>query len=127
MMEEKTNYQISTSVNEGILEIVITGELTKDTFDRTHAEVISIVRAKNPKALLFDIRLLKRPPDQLAGAYFRVRGRPPDVRRLPSAIVDPSANADYRSFYETTAANVGHPIKFFTDIEDARAWLKSRI
>lgn len=127
-MEEKTNYQLSTSVSEEIIEIVITGEVTKNTFNRLHAEVITIVKEKNAKAFLLDIRLLKRPPDEISAAYFRVRNRPLDVKRLPSAIVvDPSENAAYQSFYETTAANVGHSIKFFTDIEAARAWLKSRL
>ena len=126
-MEEKTKYQLSTSVSEGIVEIVITGEVTKNTIDRLHAEVITILSAKNAKAVLCDVRVLKAFPEQLASAFFRARSIPADVKILPSAVVDLLANEGYKSFYETTAANVGHSMKFFTDIEAARAWLKSRL
>ncbi len=124
-MEENTNYKLSTSVNEGIVEIVITGELTKDTLDRLHAEVITIVRENNAKAVLCDVRSAKG-PNEIVEAYFRARSIPQDVKILPSAVVDRSANWDYKSFYETTSANAGHSMKWFTDIESARAWLKSR-
>lgn len=126
-MEEKTNYQLSSSVNEGILEIVGTGEVTKNTIDRLSAEIIKIVKAKNAKAVLCDVRALKG-PDDLAAAYFRVRRIPQGVKGLPYAcVVDSPKNMVYQSFYETTSANVGHLVKFFTDIEASRAWLKSRL
>jgi hypothetical protein len=125
-MEENTNYKLSTSVNEGIVEIVITGELTKNTVDRLHAEVITIVRENNGKAVLCDVRSAKG-PHEIVEAYLRVRSIPQDVKILPSAVVDRSENWDYKSFYETTAANAGQSMKWFIDIESARAWLKSRL
>jgi hypothetical protein len=45
-MGKKINYQLSTSINEGIFELVITGEVTKDTLDQLHAEVITILKGK---------------------------------------------------------------------------------
>lgn len=51
-MEEKRNYRLSTSVSEGIVEIVITGEVTKNTIDRLHAEVIKIIREKSQSCAL---------------------------------------------------------------------------
>ena len=60
-------------------------------------------------------------------AYFRARSIPSDVKILPAAVVDRSENWDYKSFYETTATNAGQSMKWFTDIESARAWLKSRL
>jgi hypothetical protein len=125
-MEENTNYKLSTSVNEGIVEIVITGELTKNTVDRLHAEVITIVRENNGKAVLCDVRSAKG-PNEIVEAYLRARSIPQDVKILPSAVVDRSENWDYKSFYETTAANAGQSMKWFIDIESARAWLKSRL
>ena len=128
-MEEKSDYQISTSVNEEILEIVISGEITKETADRKHAEVVNLVRAISPKALLLDIRALKRPSDQdrIAEVYFRVRSRPPEIRKTPSAVVALTEDTAYKTFYETTAANVNHSITFFSDIDAARAWLRGML
>ncbi len=126
-MEEKTNYQLSSSINEGILEIVGKGVVTENTIDRLHDEIIKIVMTKNAKAVLCDVRALKG-SDDIAAAYFRVRRIPPSVKGRPyAAVVDSLENADYQSFYETTSGNVGHLAKFFTDIEAARAWLKSRL
>jgi hypothetical protein len=124
-MEKKTSYQLSTSVREGILEIVITGEVMKNTVDGLHTEVITMIQGKEVKAVLCDVTALKGRYDELAAAYFRARSLPQAVRKLPSAVVDQSKNLDYQSFYETTAANAGHSMKWFADIETARAWLKS--
>lgn len=126
-MEETADYNLSFSVHEGILEIVFTGEVTKSTVDRLHAEVMTIIQGENARAVLSDVRALKGHDDAVSSAYYRVRSIPPDVQRLPSAIVDPSADTAYRSFYETTASNAGMSVKWFTDIEAARAWLKSKI
>lgn len=126
-MEEKTNYQVSISESEGIVEIVIAGEVTKNTIDRLHDEVINILKAGNAKAVLCDIRDLKGPTDEITDAYFRVRSLPPEVIKLPAAVVEQSENEAYQTFYETTAANVGQPIKWFKEIESARAWLKSKL
>jgi hypothetical protein len=123
-MKENSNYQISTSVRDGIVEVVITGEITKNTLDRLRAEVITILREINPKAVLCDVSALKGPND-ITAAYFRARSTPQDVKILPAAIVDLSENKDFQSFYETTAANTGQLLKYFTDIEAARAWLKT--
>ena len=126
-MKENTDYQLSTSVSDGILEIIIKGELTKNTIDRLHAEVITIIRKEKAKAVLCDVRAARGPND-ITAAYFRSRNIPSDVIKLPSAaVVELSTNSDFKSFYETTAANAGHLAKFFTDIEAARAWLKSRL
>jgi hypothetical protein len=125
-MEENTDYKLSISVNEGIVEIVITGELTKKTLDRLHAEVITIIRDKDAKAVLCDVRSATG-PNEIIEAYFRARSIPSDVMILPSAVVDRSENWSYKSFYETTAANTGQLMKYFTDVEAARAWLKSRL
>lgn len=125
-MEAKTDYQLSTSVNEGIVEIVVTGEITRNRIDRLHNEVITIVKGKGARAVLCDVHALKGPPDNLAEVYFRARSIPPDVRTLPSAVVLLSEDKAYQSFYETTSANAGHAIKFFTDVNAARTWLSSK-
>jgi hypothetical protein len=122
-MEEKINYLISTSVNEGIIEMVMTGEVTNNTFDRLRADVVTIIREKKAEALLCDIRALKGPND-ISVIYHRSRSIPADVRVIPAAMVKPLDNSSFQSFHETTAYNAGQLIKYFTDIEPARAWLK---
>jgi hypothetical protein len=42
------------------------------------------------------------------------------------ALVDIPENAAIESFHETTAINGGLSLKWFTDIDAARAWLKSK-
>jgi len=39
-MENKAEYQISSSMNEGILGIVLTGELTNDSIEKIKNEVL---------------------------------------------------------------------------------------
>lgn len=125
-MEENADYQLSASVNDGIVEITIIGELTNKTLDKLRTEVITILREKNAKAVLCDVRALKG-PNEITTAYFRARSIPQDVKLLPCAIVELKANPDYKTFYETTSANAGQTMKYFTDIEAARVWLKSRL
>jgi hypothetical protein len=126
-MGKKTTYQISTSVNEGILEIVFTGEVTQYAVEKLHTEVITILKETNAKAVLSDVSALKGRFEEFAAAYFQVRKFPKDIIGLCSAVVDTSENEAYHTFYETTAANVGQTVKWFTDINAAREWLKSML
>lgn len=66
-------------------------------------------------------------PEDIVAAYFRARSIPTDVQILPAAVAERPGNWDFKLFYETTSANVGQLIKWFTDIESARAWLKSKL
>ena len=125
-MGEKTNYQLSFSVRDGIAEIIIIGELTENSLDSLRAEVITIARENNAKAMLIDARFLNG-PNEISQAYFRSRSVPLDVKILPAAIVELSEDKKFQSFYETTAANAGQSMRFFTDIDAARAWLRTNI
>jgi len=125
-MENKPDYQVVTSVHEGIVEIAITGELTSSALQSLHAEVIAIIRAQNAKAVLCDVRALKGPQD-ISEAYYRARSIPVDIKRLSAAVVEQPNDVAYQSFHETTAANIGMSLKWFTDIDAARAWLKSKL
>jgi hypothetical protein len=126
-MEPGYNYQISASVNEGILEIIFTGEITGYDVNKLHNDVIMIIKEEKPRGVLNDLRALKGRYENFADAYFRTRDIPRNTIRIPSAVVDTPKDTEYQSFYETTAANAGILIKWFNDIEEARAWLKSQI
>jgi hypothetical protein len=57
-MEKNTDYQISSSVNDGSLEIIITGKLTKGEHDKMSKEVMALIDASSAKNMLLDVRNL---------------------------------------------------------------------
>jgi len=126
-MTDKIAYQISISVNEGIMEIVLEGEVTAATINSLHLDVIKSIQEYEAIALLCDIRGLKGYSEDYASAYFRVRTLPPDIKLLPAAIVLQPFGEAFASFYETTSSNAGHIVKWFTDIAAAKNWLKQQI
>ena len=125
-MQEKRDYQLSASINEGILEIVIAGKVARETLDSLRSEIMTIMRETNAQAVLNDVRASTGPHD-MVDAFFRTRDLPTHVKVVPAAMVDHPGNPEYKSFYETTAANTGMTVKWFTDMESARAWLKDKI
>ncbi|KUG24653.1 hypothetical protein ASZ90_005527 [hydrocarbon metagenome] len=125
-MGDKPEYKISVFEKEGVLEIVLTGEATQNNVEKIQEEVISIIISSKASGLLVDVRGIKGRLGYTE-AYFRVRNYPSDVPKLPVAIVDLAENADYESFHETTAMNAGLTYKWFTDIDEARAWLKNKL
>jgi hypothetical protein len=124
-MEKKTEYQISSSVNNGILEIIITGRITGDFIGQLDNDVFSIIKSVDTRKLLVDIRSLKGRLG-IADAFFHVQDYPSGFPRMHSAIVDLPENADYQSFVENVKSNIGMSTKWFTDIEVARDWVKSK-
>jgi len=125
-MRENPDYQFSTSFNEGILEIVFTGELTRQTLDLPRAEIMTLIQENNAHAVLFDC-CRGTGPHEIFDAYYRVRSLPAHIKMLPVAIVDKSVDFHYQSFFEATAANAGMTVKWFTDAKNARAWLKNKL
>jgi len=124
MAEEKKDYQLSAAVKDGILEIIMKGEVTNNSLESLRADVIALMRDHHIRAVLLDAYALNGPND-IATAYFRVRSIPLDIKKIPVAIVEASDNEEFQSFYETTASNAGATAKYFTGIEAARTWLKS--
>ena len=124
-MEEKAEYQILASVKEGLLEIVLKGQVAERTVKNLANEMITIIKGNGIKNVLIDVRAIKG-RFGLTKAFNSVRSYPPDILRVNSAVVDLPENADYQSFQETTSINAGLPFKGFTDIDSARDWLKSK-
>ena len=124
-MNKKTEYQISSSVNDGILEIVLTGELVDSAHDKFSNEIIAITETKGVKDVLVDIRAFKWHLG-IIEIYERVRNYPPHMYKLNFAIVDIMENADFQSFHEVTAVNAGMSLKWFNNIDSARVWLKNK-
>ena len=124
-MEKKAEYQISSSVNEGILEIILTGEFKSGSLEKIKNEVVAIEKSVDTKSELIDIRKIKGHPS-ITEIYSFARSFPSDRPRINTALVDIVENADIKKFLETTTLNTGLSFKFFTDLDAAREWLKSK-
>jgi hypothetical protein len=124
-MKKKADYKISSSENEDIHEIILTGELTTSNVEKLENEVTAIIQANGVKNLLLDVHTLKYRFDY-AEAYYRARNHPPEFYRINIAIVDLPENFEFRSFQEWISINAGLGWKWFTDTDSARDWLKSK-
>jgi hypothetical protein len=123
-MEKKDEYQISSSVNEGIFEIILTGEVIESTAEKITDEVTAIIKEHNVENVLADVRAIKG--RFFTNAFFSVKNYPPHVYRLNVAIVDIPGNANFQSFHEIRAKKSGVSFKYFTNNDAARDWLKSK-
>ncbi|HBL53744.1 MAG: hypothetical protein PHH96_04595 [Smithellaceae bacterium] len=118
---EKKEYYIASSINDGFLEIAITGTAT----GRDHVKIVNefdeILKANRVKKAIFDVRGLAGRIENME-IYRFVRNHPSVIYDIQSAIVDFPEN----NHQETAAKNAGLALwKWFTDLDSARAWLKA--
>lgn len=125
-MEKKTECPISSSVNEEILEIILTDTKAGPTFEKMKKEIEYVILTSIVKNVLIDYRTMKGRPG-LAETYEIVRSYHSDIYKTKLAIVDLIENEEYQKFHETTSRNAGLSLKCFTDIDEARAWLRASI
>jgi hypothetical protein len=123
-MEKNAEYQISSSVNEGIFEIILTGEVMENDAEKITNEVTAIIKEHSMENVLADVRAIKG--RFFTKAFFSVKDYPPYIYRLNVAIVDIPGNANFQSFHEITAKKSGVSFKYFTHNDAARDWLKSK-
>ena len=124
-MKKQIEYQISSSVNKGIIEVVITGEVTKSTFERIEKEADAVIKASGADKALLDVRALKG-RFIYENLYHRARSYTTHFFGIHTAIVDLPENADFADMQETKARNAGVSMKWFTDKDAARDWLKKQ-
>jgi hypothetical protein len=124
-MEKKAEYQISSSVHDGILEIIFTGELIISSHDKIVTDVGAIIRENSVDKVLIDISDLEGRLG-IVDSYSRVRNFPPHVYKISFAVVNVNGLSETEMFQENTGINAGIKVKFFTDIDEARDWLKSK-
>jgi hypothetical protein len=124
-MEKKAEYQLTTSVNEGIFEIIMTGKVTGSSIEALHHEVTAIIKANGIENLLVDVSAVEG-RFRIAETYLYVIRSFPDRPEVNNAVVDIPDNANFLSFYDVTAINAGLSIKGFASIDAARDWLKGR-
>jgi hypothetical protein len=124
-MENNAGYQISLSVNDGIIEITITGEVTQSTFENLLNDADVILKSNRAGKALWDVRALEGRYAH-EDIYSRARSYTKHYYDIHNAIVDLPRNAEFVSLTETRAVNAGVSLKCFTDIDAARTWLKRR-
>jgi hypothetical protein len=124
-MEKKSEYQISSSVNEGILEMVFTGKVINDDYETIKNKTITIQKSMNIDNELLDVRTLNGRLG-LSQTFSIIRNLHSDRPRINTAFVDIVENVSYNSIHETSLINAGLSFKCFTDIDAARTWLKSK-
>jgi len=120
-MENQPAYQISSSVNDGILEIVVTGEITASTYENVTNEVNAIITSNDAKKAIADFRAVEKriEPSEM---YRYFRSYSSILFDIKFAIVDLPENVHYK----TSAINAGlSSLMWFTDVNDARKWIKS--
>jgi hypothetical protein len=113
-MKKKSTYYISTSVNEEIVEVVITGKVTKDSVGKLKNEVEVIAKSLNAKKLSWDVRALEI-RFGYAETYFRITESPSFFHNINTTFVDIPENSDLRAFHEYRSKNAGLSLKWFTD------------
>lgn len=118
-MDKKAEYQLSSSMNDGILEVVVTGNATGSNFQKMIKEVDAIIEANRAKKAIFDIRDLKGRID-MTEIYRFVRNHHPLIYDIQSVMVDLPENAPY----ETATKNAGVSLMWFNDMDNARKWFK---
>lgn len=119
-MENRAEYQISSSVNEGILEISITGNAIGSVFENMSNEVDVIIKANNSKKVIIDARALKGRLDETE-IYRYVRNHHSVIYEIEAAMVDIPENDSYKN----AIINAGLRFEWFYDIDAARAWLRT--
>ncbi|MBN1365053.1 MAG: hypothetical protein JW976_09650 [Syntrophaceae bacterium] len=122
---ENNKVMYSISENEEIFEIVITGKVKSGYIEKITDEVIAIKKEANLKKLLVDIRTIEG-RFGYAESYFSVKKYSSSFHGIHIALVDIPEDAAWESFHERTAVSAGVSFRWFTDIDNARAWLKSK-
>lgn len=123
-MQEKSTYNLTTFINEEIVKIIITGEVTKDNVKELANEVYAIVKLTNAKKLLCDIREIKGRLGY-TDIYFFATDVPSFFYNINTVFVDLPKNAKLQSFRQYVTRLNGIPAKWCTDTDDAISWLQS--
>lgn len=114
--------QISSSVNDGILEIVVTGDLADENLEEALNEGNAVVKASKATKAIVDFRACNTRINHL-DLYRYTRNYNYAIFEIQYAVVSLPQRAHYRD----AAKNAGlKSLMWFTDMDEARAWLNSK-
>ncbi|MBN1365655.1 MAG: hypothetical protein JW976_12665 [Syntrophaceae bacterium] len=117
-MGRKADYQISFSLNEGIPEIIITGNAVCSNLVNMLNEVDIVLKTNKANKAILDIRSLNE-RIEYTEIYRFVRNQHFFIYEIEAAVVDLPENAHFG----TAVKYAGLHWKWFTDINEARTWL----
>ena len=122
-MTDKT-YQIDSLWDKDILIIVMTGKCSAENANEIARRVAEILDEYKPSRVLCDTtKLVGRL--SVTETYYHVREYKPSKHRPEKfAVLDNQENKSYTTFHETTAANIGLRLTYFSDRNKAMEWLK---
>jgi hypothetical protein len=123
-MGDEPEYKIITSEKDGILKLVFSGEVARDSVSELDREINEIIKTNNAQNILIDVRALKGRYGYTE-VYFRVSDYPSHRLGVNTACVDLPEHADYQKFHEHTSVNAGLTFKWFTEVDEAHVWLRS--
>jgi hypothetical protein len=119
-MENAKSYQISTSVNDGILEINVTGDVT----GRNIADIqkaVDELRIEKGDIVLLDVRAVSKGKSYTDTLYYLKR---PENATGKTAILDLPENEFVKPYFERLSYGTSLKVKWFCDIDEAKDWLK---
>jgi hypothetical protein len=117
-MEYYTTYQISTSVNDGILEVVLKGTAKGNEFERMMNELDSLLAENFAKEVIIDIRTFEEHIESTT-IYHYARKQKFFITGVKTAVVD----RQEKTSFAIALKNAGVPVERFIDIELARKWI----
>lgn len=120
-MENEVKYQVLSSMNEDILEIILTGEATDSTFENVLNDVNAAIKASKATKAIADFRGMKRRIDS-SDWYRYLRNYHHALLDIDYAIVDLPENDECKS----AVINAGlKSLTWFADMDSASKWMKS--
>ncbi|HOU50371.1 MAG: anti-sigma factor antagonist [Smithella sp.] len=123
-MGRNAEYEITSSVKDGVFEVTLVGELSESNVEKMQRDFSSIIKANGVQDMLVDIRDLDG-RFMVESAYRHIERILTDQPNVNIAIVDFPDNLDFASHFEKSTMQSGQSLKCFTDMDAARAWLKS--
>lgn len=119
-MKNEKLYQVSTSVTDGILEIVVTGDVTRCDIPEVQKE-IDTLRTEKGDLILVDLRAVSKGKTYADTVHYLKR---PEGATGKTAILDNPENEFIKPFLERLSFGTHLRLKWFCDADEAKDWLK---
>lgn len=118
-MADTVGYQISLSMNDGILEVVLTGTAIDNDFEKMMYELDNILEINNAKEVILDIRFFEEHIDSTT-IYNYARKHGFFITGVKTAVVD----MQEKTSFAIALKNAGVSVERFADMDLARKWIK---
>jgi hypothetical protein len=117
-MEYYTSYQIVSSVNDGILEVVLKGTAKGNEFEKMMNELDFLLSENYAKEVIIDIRNFEEHIESTT-IYHYARKQKYFITGVKTAVVD----RQEKTSFAVALKNAGVPVERFIDVELARKWI----